>query len=131
MASSMRLGLSSGPSMRSCKVSKFHFMWSFVSMTCTTDSINLFQELDESFSYLSFQQSCLEGLVIHLQAHLDLDLLYMPLTPAKGVFHRVCSGGDRIKSATLRIDDEILLTLVDCSSPQSVVVEADCDSNCL
>lgn len=100
-------------------------------MTCTTDSINLFQELDESFSYLSFQQSCLEGLVIHLQAHLDLDLLYMPLTPAKGVFHRVCSGRDRIKSATLRIDDEILLTLVDCSSPQSVVVEADCDSNCL
>lgn len=29
MASSIRFGFSSGPSMSSCKVSKFHFKWSF------------------------------------------------------------------------------------------------------
>ena len=77
IASSIRFGFNSGPSIRSRRESKFHFVWSFVNITWAIFGTN--RELEPRTTDLGFQQRGPERLSVHLHSHFDLHLLHLPL----------------------------------------------------
>lgn len=90
-ASSWRLGLTSGPSRSSFSISKFHLVWSLVSMTLKTRSLRYYLLLYLMSTNLGLKKQVLEVPVIHMHADVNLILFHLTLPTTNRLLNRVGS----------------------------------------
>jgi hypothetical protein len=96
MVSSILFGFNSGPSMRSRRESKFHFVWSLVNVTW--ESIGILNEALRQVTHLRLQQRSLDRLPVHLHTDFDFHLLHLSLSPS----HRVLGVRSKDRSISVR-----------------------------